>query len=147
MSKQSIINNLNRLYSDLRKFKRTINSINVNRIFRNDIYESVLILSQIWFEEIKPDISRFNIHSETINKYDVLFGNLIKISAKRTSKNKYLEIIDLMLDNFHDELIIELIKAQHLIVGIDTIQNILENASEIEKDYLTEAIGCACKSS
>lgn len=143
MSKQSIIINLRKLYNNIRKFKRTINTLKVNRILRNDIYETVLSLSQIWFEEIKPEISRFNISSETVNKYDILFTNMIKMSIKRTSKNKYVELIDLLLDNFYDELLIELIKAQNLIVGIDTIQNILDGVNEFEQDYLTEAIGCA----
>ena len=97
----------------------------------------------MWFDEIKPNISKYNISQETIKKYDALLGSIIKLSSKRSSKNKYIEILDLLLKNYHDELILELIRAQPLIIGIDTIQNILENTNAYENDYLTEAIGCA----
>jgi len=143
MSKEYLFNELGNILSNLRGLRRNINNLNVNRISRNEIREQTRTCAQMWFENIIPYINRYDISSEILKKYNALFRELIKISLVKTRKNKYLKTIDEITQNINDELFTTLLTSNNSIVNIDSIQQILENASSLEKDYLEEAIGCA----
>lgn len=143
MSKSEIIDELNQLNTEIVAFRRTVNSLQVERINRKEIKDAAKDIAQIWFEKINPYMSRYAISSEIIKKYDASFRDMIKLSFKRNRKKKYLRIINLILEDYNEELVLSLIEAQDPIIGIGTIQTILENSSDVEEDYLKEAIGCA----
>lgn len=143
MSKEFLIEHLNNLYSELRRFKRDLSRMPVKTISRKEVRDSALKLAKVWFEILSPSLSGYNISQELVKKYNAFFREIIKLSLKRNRKERYIKILDLIIRNFNDELLVSIIESQATIITLGTIQNILENATEVEEDYLSEAIGCA----
>lgn len=142
MRKDDVINTLTNIESSLTKLRKDV-SIEGDHVNKRGIKDSTLGLCKSWFEETEPSLQRFSITDSVKEKYHALFTNLIGLALKKSRKMTYLKIIDNLLQDFKDELYIPIIKFSASIISVSHLTKILENATEPEKDYLNEALGCA----
>lgn len=142
MRKEDTLNTLTKIENSLTKLKKDI-SAEGDHVNKKGIKDSTLSLCKNWFEETELSLQRFSITDSMREKYHCLFTNLIKLALKKSRKMTYLKIIDDVLLNFKDELYIPVMKYSGNIISVSHLTKILEDATEQEKDYLNEALGCA----
>lgn len=142
MRKEDVIATLTKIENSLTKIKKDISS-EKDHINKKSIKDSTLNLCKIWFEETEPTLSRFLIADTVKEKYHVLFTNLIRLALKKSRKMTYIKIIDNTLQDFKNDLYLPIMKFSGNIISISHLSKILENATDQEKDYLNEALGCA----
>ncbi len=64
---------------------------------------------------------------------------------KTSYRKTYLKTIDEILQGFKEELFVAVMKSVGQVVSVSQLTKILENATDEEKDYLDEALGCASR--
>jgi hypothetical protein len=133
-----IENSLRRLYTEIRKVK-------TSNIYKKDIKDSAQKIGTKWFEELDPSLSSLGVTDELRKKYDELFTSLLSLSLKTSVKQTYLKTIDEILQDFKEELYVTVMKSAGQVVSVSHLTKILENATDEEKDYLDEALGCASR--
>lgn len=143
MSKDDILQNLDGLESQLRAVLDSLKKIRGNTVTRQDIRKLVENISRKWFEGVETQSDRFGVHEDTLKKYHNLFHKLLSLSVKISWKTTYLKTIEEILQDFKDDIIVLVMKSAGKIVDVSHLFKVLENVSEDEKEYLTEALGCA----
>jgi len=102
-------------------------------------------IAKLWFEAVEPYGENFGIKEIIESKYHNLFDQLLELSIKPSRKETYKKTITLICESIKEELILTVIKSPDKTNSYSKLPNILENVTEEEKDYLTEALGCAEK--
>ncbi len=143
MRKEDAIAILNRIESSLRKLRTEIQRVKTTNVNRNTIKDSANQTSTKWFEEIEPSLSRFGVTDEVRGKYHGLFTSLLQLSTRTSVKATYLKTIDDILRDLKDDIFVTVMKSAGQIVSVSHLAKILETATEEEKGYLEEALGCA----
>ncbi len=143
MKKEEVLVALNAIEDSIKSLRKEINKIKTGNIYRKETKSSAQQLCKQWFEEIEPVLSRFGVTDEVKGKYHGFFTSLLQSSFKTTRKATYLKILDDITFDFKDDLFVTVMKSAGKIVSITHIAKILETATEEEKDYLNEALGCA----
>ena len=143
MRKEDVIEGLNKVEDLSTKIRKEIFKISTRDINKKEIKDSTKELCKYWFEEIEPPLQRFGISEDITRKYHGLFTNLLELSLKSSRRETYLKKFDDIQFSFKEDLHIPVIKWVGSIISVGHLTKILENASEQEKDYLNEALGCA----
>jgi type III secretory pathway component EscV len=134
----SIENSLRRLHIEIRRVK-------TSNIYKKAVKDSSQKIGTKWFEELGPSLPSLGVTDELRQKYHDLFTTLLLLSVKTSVKQTYLKTIDAILQDFKEELFVTIMKSAGQVVSVSHIAKILENATDEEKDYLDEALGCASR--
>jgi len=143
MTKEDVLSLLNRTEDLLGQLKIELRGIKTENVYRKNTRQLAEQTCRGWFEEIEPVIARFGVPDEVVTKYHHLFDKLLRLSVKISWKSTYLGVLNEILSNFKSDLSIVVIKSAGKIITVTHLAKILENVSEEEKEYLSEALGCA----
>jgi hypothetical protein len=143
MSKQDVIDNLDSLQRSLTELKTSLDNIRSENVYGKEPRNSAQGLSRRWFEEVEPTIQRHAVSEEAQAKYHAFFETLLNLSIRISRRNTYIRVLSEILSDFKVDLLVPLLKSAGQIVAIPHLAKILENATEEEKEYLSEALGCA----
>ena len=143
MRKEDVLANLESVEDSAKKLKVEIQQIKGENVYREPTKSAVRQLCNKWFEETEPVLPRFGVSEETKKKYHDFFSSLLELAVKTSRKATYLKIINQILSTLKDDLFLTVMKSAGKIVSVSHLAKILENATEEEKSYLEEALGCA----
>ena len=143
MRKEDALAILDDIENSLRKLRIEIRKVKTRNINKKTIRDSARKIGTKWFEEIDPSLPSLGMTDEIKNKYSGLFTSLLTLSLKTSYTQTYLRSIDEILQDFKDELFVTVMKSAGQVVSVSHLTRILESATDEEKDYLEEALGCA----
>jgi len=143
MRKEDVLANLEAVDDSAKKLKTEIQQIPGENVYRQPTKIAVRQLCNKWFEEIDPVLLRFGVSEETKKKYHDFFCLLLELAIKPSRKATYVKVLSQILGSLRDDLILIVSKSAGQIISTTHLAKILENATEEEKDYLNEALGCA----
>jgi hypothetical protein len=143
MNKEDVLGAVDALESLANQLRSSITKAKVQFVNRTEIQQSAQQVSRKWFEDIEPALDRFGITSETKQKYSTFFNSLLTLSTKPSQTKSYLRIIDAILQDLRPDIAIPIMRSPGKIVSILHLSKILGAATEEEKEFLNEAIGCA----
>lgn len=142
---------LEELEGALKSLRGKVKKEKSKAISKKELRETAKLLAQGWFSEIKNNLNAISevckIQSETIDGYNKLFQDLLKISTPNNLKTSYIVILKNLCRNFRRDFILPIQSSAPDKVGSFTgIDDILTNIKDpTEKEYMKEAIGCAKK--
>lgn len=145
MRKQEALALLDDIEDLLRKLHIEVRKLKTSNIYKKTIKDSAQKIGTKWFEEIDPSLPSLGVTDEVRKKYHDLFTFLLSLSVKTSVKQTYLKTIDEILQDFKEELFVTVMKSAGQVVSVSHLTKILENATDEEKDYLDEALGCASR--
>lgn len=142
------IESLKKYLKELKLLKNKINKeqSKTGQIHKNAILLSTDLLSDRWFNEIKPILSKMGFTNKQLIGYDEKFTHLLKLSSsKGNKKNSFLLDLRFIVKSFTDDIIL---KIQTRNKSLDPLNNIYDSLLETIQDekqnkYLKEAIDCA----
>jgi len=143
MAKAEVLENLKKINSELKTVKASIRRVRNIYISKQATKDSIQKICAIWFEKIEMQLTPLNLSEEIIDKYHNLFQKLLGQTLTNSRKTTYTTRIDNILNNFNTELLMEVMTSSVQIEQFKQLENILENITSKEKEYLKEAIGCA----
>lgn len=143
MRKQDALAILNEIEISLKGLYGAINKIKTGNVYKTTIKDSAQKVGTRWFEELDPWLPSLGVTDEVRKKYDALFTSLLTLSLKTSVRQTYLNTIDEILRDFKEELFVTVMKSAGQVVSVTQLVKILENATDEEKEYLDEALGCA----
>jgi hypothetical protein len=143
MRKEDALANIEAVEDTAKKLKTEIQQVKGENVYREPTKIAVRELCNKWFEEIDPVLPRFGVSDETKKKYHDRFSSLLELAIKPSRKATYVKILSQIITTLRDDLILTVSKSAGQIVSTAHLAKILENATEDEKDYLNEALGCA----
>jgi len=143
MDKKNLIDGLNSIETTLRDSLTVLKPQKETLKPKTDIKQKCEKSSLLWFEQIEPSLNDFQIEKSVINAYHDLFDELLKISVSSSRVKIFIEIISSILTNFKKDLTLHVMKSSSPIKQFNQLEDILKNVSEKEKQYFTEALGCA----
>ena len=140
----SVVSALKDIHKDLKRLKTDIAHENSERINKNSLRTRAEGLASLWFTNFQRILNNNNfISQDRINYYHENFTNLLKLSSPGNRKSSYLNILNIILSTFNNDLIIPFTVNQEM-KEINTFKNFFSEFSDIpEYDYLFESIGCA----
>jgi hypothetical protein len=140
MSHSNLISSLENLETLIRSLRKEVGKIQIILISKKETRKKAETLSRIWFHELKNKLP-IQIDDTIRKKYDDLFNKLLDLATGPSRKSSYIGILNKVLQRWKQEIRIPCLMSP--ISGVDKLSRILENATEEERDYLQEAIGCA----
>jgi hypothetical protein len=143
MSKDETIEKVNDLEREIKRLETSIKQVKSKHVGRNSTKENTAKIARIWFEEIEPSLARFRVTDAAIQRFHEFFDKLLSLSLTYSRKATYLSTINAILQNLRKEILVPIIKSAEKILSISNLSKILEQVTENERVYLTEAIGCA----
>jgi len=143
MSKEDVLASLQWIENSSKGLKSELHQDKSEFVSRNSTKTLVQQVCRRWFEETEPALPRFGVSDVLKEKYHGLFTSLLQLALKKSRKATYVKIMDEVTGNFKDDLFVPVMKSAGQIISISHLAKILENATEEEKDYLNEALGCA----
>jgi hypothetical protein len=143
MSKEEVIESINELNKSLNSLGAYFDECKIDFITKKETTGQAQLIAKKWFEDIEPILEQFGISEPIKNKYHDYFSQLLQLSLKTSWKKTYQKIIKEILTDFKDDVLIVVMKSAGKITSIAGLIKILENATEEEKEYLNEALGCA----
>lgn len=145
MKKQDALALLNSIENSLRRLHIEIRRVKTANVYKKAVKDSAQQIGTKWFEELDPSLPSLGVADELRKKYDDLFTSLLSLSLKTPVAQTYLKSIDAILQDFKEELFVTVMKSAGQVVSVTQLVKILENATDEEKDYLDEALGCASR--
>ena len=143
MKKEDAITCISSVETMILQLQNQIQKAKIKFINRKEIQASAKKAAVKWFEDIDPFLDKFKVPDEIKQKYRHLFTELILIATKGSPSTSYLNNLKRITENYKSDILIPIMKSPGRIISVDTLSKILENATEEEKEYLNEAIGCA----
>ena len=143
MSKEDVTSNLNAIEGSLEKIRTEMESLTSENVYKTSVKTTIHQVCTKWFEEIEPVLTRFGVPDETKTKYHVLFTTLLLLAVKTSRKATYLKTLSEITRRFQDDLVVVVMTSAGRIVSVAQMAKILEHATNEERDYLNEALGCA----
>lgn len=142
MSKEGILEDLDEVETKLNKLNKNLTQSKIKFVARKSAQQEVQLITTKWFEEIEPVMDQFGVSEEIIKNYHKLFTQLLELSLKTSRKKTYLRIIEQILSDFKDIVLLVMKSAGKIISTADLVK-ILEKVTEEEREFLSEALGCA----
>ncbi len=143
MRKEDALAILDNIENSLRKLHIEIRGVKTSNIYKKTVKDATQVIGRKWFEDLDPWLPSLGVSDEIGKKYHDLFDFLLRLSVKTSYKKTYLKTIDDILQDYREELFVNIMKSAGQVVSVSQIAKILENATDEEKDYLDEALGCA----
>lgn len=143
MDKKNLVDSLNSIETSLKEVLGILKKGKDTLIPKIDTKQKCEKTSLLWFEEIEPNLINFKIEKTVLSSYHEQFDELLKLSASASRVKIYLSLLPLILSNFKKELTLEVMKSSPPIKQFNQLEDILKNVSDEERQYFTEALGCA----
>lgn len=143
MSKEDLIATINVVNEKLERLSTDLAKCKIKFVTKKETQQEVQSASKKWFEEIEPVIQQFGIAEPVRIKYHGLFTQLLQLSLKTSWKKTYQKVIEEVLTDFKEDILVNVMKSAGRITSISNFIKILDNVTFEEKEYLTEALGCA----
>jgi hypothetical protein len=143
MKKEDALALLNSIENALRRLRIEIQKLKTDNIYKKTVKDLAQQIGTKWFEELDSSLPSLGVADELRKKYNDLFTSLLSLSLKTSVAQTYLKTIDAILQYFKEELFVTIMKSAGQVVSVTQLVKILENATDEEKDYLDEAVGCA----
>ena len=142
MNQKNLIDNLHSIEVDLKNIRTALKKTKVTSRPNVSIKEKCENISMLWFNQIKPNLSNFQIKKNILEHYDKQFNELLRRSISTSRIKTYLPLISLILLNFKNDLTVQEMKSSSLIKEFNYLDNILDDVSEKEQEYFAEARNC-----
>lgn len=143
MSKEELIAIINAVDRKLDSLSTDFGKCKIKFVTKKQTQQEVQLVAKKWFEQVEPVIQQFGIAEPIKNKYHNLFTQLLQLSLKPSWKRTYQKVIKEVLADFKEEILVNVLKSTGRITSIANFVKILESVTTEEKEYLTEALGCA----
>ena len=144
MSKERVLKDLSVIENALNRLKQGFGKSESEYVSRKQTQQEVNSIAKKWFEEIEPGIQQFGVGDSIREKYHEEFTKLLEFSLKKVVwKKTYQKLVEEILVGFKDEILVVVMKSAGRIFSITELAKISENATEEEKEYLSESLGCA----
>jgi hypothetical protein len=144
MKKEALIATLKEIDKKLDHLYNNLNKSPSDFVAKKQPMQEAEQIAKLWFETVEPNAENFGIKEIVENKYHELFEQLAELSQKPSRKATYHKTIMSICEDIKKELILAVIKSSDKVYS-SNLPNILENATQEEKEYLNEALGCAEK--
>lgn len=149
MSCFDIIEKLKLFLQDLKTARKKLSasdSVGVNNQDERNLYEE---LASRWFSNFSKPLISFGVDKEILNKYNVSFKSILKLSAGINRRTSYIKSIDAVLKDFNDEIIIFIQTegedpqdSTSTELGPAVVDLLSKISNKDENEYLNEALGC-----
>ena len=143
MNKKNLIDNLHSIEVDLKNIRAVLKKAKAALRPNISIKKKCKTVSILWFKEIKPNLSNFQIEKNILEYYDKQFNELLKRSTSESRTKTYLPIVSSILSNFKNDLTLQEMKLSIPIKEFNRLDYILDEVSEKEREYFAEALDCA----
>ena len=137
------MNNLYSIEMDLKKIRTVLKKSKATSRPNASIKEKCKNISILWFNQIKPNLSNFQIEKNILAHYDEQFNELLKRSTSTSRTKAYLSLVSSILSNFKNDLTLQEIKSFIPIKQFNHLDDVLNDVSEKEREYFAEALDCA----
>ncbi|HMH13024.1 MAG TPA: hypothetical protein VK578_07945 [Edaphobacter sp.] len=140
-----ILEELSTLKKELRALKKAICKEPGPRISKKAIRQKAEAIATVWFTDIASALSKDKlVASEVIEKYDVAFKKLLKLSSPNNQQDSYLDVLGWLLKGFRGDLVLPIQIAPRKEKEISALETILTGFVSTEEDnYFKEAAQCA----
>jgi hypothetical protein len=140
----AFLDDLKGSFEELKRLRSDVKKETCDRINRRDLRDRAEGLASEYFSNIKPFLEkRIYIEKELINQYTQTFERLLKLISRNNRKSSYSDVLDQLIAKYKEDLIIPVSTHPEEKVEKGFISLFGELAQFPEKEYLTEAIGCA----
>ena len=143
MNKNNLISNLHLVKDELKDMIYALKKDKPTAVPKIIIKQKCERVCLLWFEQIKSDLSNFQIEKHALERYNDQFEELLKRSTSRSRTKTYLPLISEILLNFKFDLILQVIKSPTPIKHSIYLDNIMDVVCEDEREYFAEALECA----
>jgi len=143
MNKETLVANIKEIDENLNGLSKDVNVSVGKYISKKQTMDDAERIATKWFELVEPCSEHFGFSAIAESKYHKLFEQLLGLSLKQSWKLTYQKTIAAISEKFKEEILLEVIKSANKISSFANLPNILETATETEKEYLNEALGCA----
>lgn len=144
MDKQAIINDVKEYRKQISTLQKEVDAIKGGQVQSKNTLSTIEQLSTKWFEDYEPVLKNsFKLAPEIIEKYRSNFGQLLEVCDGKPSKKNILNIFNNITTDFHSEIVVPIQMYQKVLLKFPEFDNLLDKLSDVEKDYLSEAIECA----
>lgn len=136
-------------FQDLKNAKKKLaasNTVGVNNQEERIVYEE---LATRWFSELSKLLISYGVDKDTLNKYNVSFKSILKLSSGVNRRSSYIKYFDTILKDFNDEIILfmqtEALEPEgmnSLELGPEIVELLSKISDKDENEYLNEALGC-----
>lgn len=144
MKKEVIIATLKEIDKKLDSLSNDLDKSPSKFVSKKQLMQDTEIIAKSWFETVEPYAENYGIKEIIGSKYHNLFEILLELSLKTSRKVTYQKTIYSICVDFKEELTVAALKSAEK-VNYSNLPDILENATQEEKEYLIEALGCAEK--
>ena len=142
MSQKNLVDNLHSIEIDLKEIRTVLKKAKPASRPNLSIKKKCEKVSIVWFKQIKPNLSNFQIEENILKYYDEQFSKLLELSTSTSRTKAYLLLISSILLNFKKDLTLQEIKSFTPSNQFNYLDNILDDVSEIEHEYFVEALDC-----
>lgn len=143
MNKETLVANIKEIDKALGELSKEINESKGKYVSKKQTMQNAELVAKKWFELVEPCAEHFGFSTVVESKYHRLFEQLLGLSLKQSWKLTYKKTITAISEKFKEDILLVVIKSADKITSFANLPNILENATEEERDYLNEALGCA----
>ena len=143
MRKEDATEILTWIEDSLKELRSEVQQIKTKNVNRKPIYAEAREVSRKWFDELEPSLAKFGLAEDVRKKYHDRFTHLVQLSVRTSVRTTYLKALDEIIPGLKDEILVPVMISAGRTVSISHLAKILEAASEEEKEYLEEALGCA----
>lgn len=140
-SKQEILGEIDNLDSINKKLLNSLKTQPTN-ISKKEIRDEISNFARSWYENLKTDLLTLNIDQALQSELESSFEKLLKLASnvsRKSTYSDYFQSISTKLKQLKIEITKTTIKNTELI----NLDFLAENATEVEIEYLTEAVNCA----
>lgn len=142
------LSEIKKFFEELKELKSAISKevTKTGQIGKKAILVQTDKLSTEWFGKIKPHLLSCSFEQALIEKYDVKFSHLLKLSTSPgNTKKSYLDDLNVVLSKFKDEIILSLQTKGTINTSTNSeLEKLLLQIQDPTKsEYLSEAINCA----
>lgn len=100
-------------------------------------------LSRAWFEGLDVVLTGYGVSEAAVEKYRPLFDKLLELSLRPSRRATYVRVLTEALKDYRDDLVAPVMRFAGEPKFSKNLDKILEDATEGEREYLVEALGCA----
>lgn len=142
-TKQEVLQIIQNEVTSLKKIRKLLKDVKGKHTSKSDIQELGKNTVTIWFDDVKPALTNFELDEQIITKCTSYFERLLRLSSANSRISSYNECLDDLISILTKEVIIEVTKLGIKIKQLYQLENILENVNPKELEYLREAVECA----
>lgn len=136
-------NSLQLLLQDLKSLRKTLKVEAVPQVSKKALRDKANELGSSWYRDFSQKL-RPAVPGDVLDRYDVAFTRLIKLSSPNNLRSSYLDVLNELIPPFRDDLIIPAKQGSFATTPPSAFESFFASIGNLEEsDYLQEAIACA----